>query len=276
MTNKKFYLAHNFGSRFKVRDYIMPILEEIYDGWDIVNPFMIQERHNEGLFEYKGSSEGEAKKYIFANTPIDDRNSLIVERDLYWIDQCDALVAYIERPSVGTSMEIFYMKYVLKKPVTLVFDTEIDLINHPWLLYFSDSVITLDKRGIYPLTNGVKLDLKVLEAFQKYGYEVAHLLAVKNVAYGKSASNLSYEGINKRINEKTMRIANLRAQGLEGNDDESIRETIIDIGGYALLQLMCHDKAFPFQEGFREQSLLDAYTTEELEFELKRRELDPR
>ncbi len=265
---QKIYLAHNFGSRFKVRDNIIPILEKKYSEWEIINPFTVKERYNEGLYEYKGTSEKEINE-IFGN--IDKRNADIVENDLRYIDGCDMLVAYIERSSVGTSMEIFYAWYVKRMPVVLIFDTDIDLFYHPWLNYFSNDKILLDKSGIFPLTDGVPIDLKKLHAFEKYGNEVALLLAKKNVAYKKSASGLSYVGIGKRLNEKQMRTINLIHQDMDGNDDEPIRETLIDIPGYGIIQLMCHDKAFPFEEGFVEQTLLSAFTDEELLLEIRKR-----
>lgn len=268
---KKFYLAHNFGSRFKVRDYITPILSKIYDDYDIVNPFMVGERYNEGLYDYKGSSEKEINDLFSYN--IDRRNENIVESDLKHIDKCNMLVSYIERPSVGTSMEIIYAKRERKIPVVLVFDTDIDISFHPWLNYYSDQIIFLDELGIYPLTNGVKLDQKVLQAFQKYGNEIAHLLAVKNVAYKKSASGLSYTGVIKRINEKTIRETNLLIQDLDGNDGESLRETLVDIPGYGIIQLMCHDKAFPFENGFEDQTLLGCFSNEDLLLEIRKRGL---
>jgi len=268
---KKFYLAHNFGSRFKVRDSIMSMLQGLYPEWEIVNPFMVKDRYNEGLYEYGGTSEKELNERFMDN--IDTRSVEIVENDFKQIDNCDMLVAYIERPSVGTSMEILYAKLIKKIKVVLVFDTDVDLYYHPWLVYFSDERMLLDDLDLYPLTNGIKIDMKVLEAFQKYGNEIAYLLAVKNVAYGRSASNLSYNGVNKRINEKTMRIANLTAKGMDSNDGESVRETIIDMGGYSVIELMCHDKAFPFEDGFTPQSLLDAFDDNELVEEMKKRGL---
>jgi nucleoside 2-deoxyribosyltransferase len=63
----------------------------------------------------------------------------IVELDMDDINKCDAVLAHISQPSAGTSMEIFYAKYVLGKPVVVVNAT--GRPSTPWVSYFSDSVV---------------------------------------------------------------------------------------------------------------------------------------
>jgi len=275
INNMKLYLAHNYASRFKVRDEITPIVQEMYPDYEIVNPFLDGQRHNEGLFADEDSSEkGAFIRFNEKNgaTAIDKRSATIVERDLAHVDGCDMIVSYIERASFGTGMEIAYAKMVRNIPVVILMDTNIDLLYHPFLNYYSDEIINLEDKGHTDiLTNGKPINLKVLHAFEKYAYEIAQILAEKHIGYKKSASGLGYNKINGRIVEKTLRITSLVAQGMQDDGVEDIRETILDIGGYAILMAMCHDSAFPFQAGFGDITLLDAFTDEQIKAEAIKR-----
>jgi nucleoside 2-deoxyribosyltransferase len=62
----------------------------------------------------------------------------IVAGDIEDIQNCDAVLAYFDRPSVGTSMEIFYAKHVLNKPVIVIDASDKPL--SPWLVHHSDEV----------------------------------------------------------------------------------------------------------------------------------------
>lgn len=62
--------------------------------------------------------------------------SEIVRADLEDIDLCDGLVVYFDKPSVGTSMEVFYAKYVKNKPVVVINASGKPL--SPWLIHHSD------------------------------------------------------------------------------------------------------------------------------------------
>lgn len=62
----------------------------------------------------------------------------IVLSDIEDIKNCDVVLAYFDRPSVGTSMEIFYAKSVLKKPVIVVDASDKPL--SPWLTYHADYI----------------------------------------------------------------------------------------------------------------------------------------
>ena len=61
----------------------------------------------------------------------------IIAADLELIKGSDAILAVIEKPSIGTSMEIFFCSYVLKKPVYAVTEK---YRNHIWLKNFSTAV----------------------------------------------------------------------------------------------------------------------------------------
>jgi len=58
----------------------------------------------------------------------------IVEGDKADIDQCDVVLVYFERPSVGTSMEVFYA-WGCGKPVVIIDKSGKPL--SPWLTYHS-------------------------------------------------------------------------------------------------------------------------------------------
>lgn len=64
---------------------------------------------------------------------------LIVEDDLQDLRDCWGVLAYFDKPSVGTSMEIFYAAYVLGKPVVLVNASGSPKLT-PWLQHHSDYV----------------------------------------------------------------------------------------------------------------------------------------
>lgn len=61
----------------------------------------------------------------------------IVENDKADIDQCDVVLVYYERPSVGTAMEVLYA-YESGKWIVVVDRSGKPL--SPWLLYHSDFV----------------------------------------------------------------------------------------------------------------------------------------
>ena len=61
----------------------------------------------------------------------------IVEGDKRDIDECDAMIVYFEKPSVGTSMEVLY-GWENKKPIALVNVSNRPL--SPWLKYHSSYI----------------------------------------------------------------------------------------------------------------------------------------
>lgn len=75
----------------------------------------------------------------------------IVRGDLEDIRRCDGLLVYFDRPSVGTSMEVFYAKYTLWLPVVVVNVSGQPL--SPWLVYHSDAVCSSVQNGLAILSN---------------------------------------------------------------------------------------------------------------------------
>jgi nucleoside 2-deoxyribosyltransferase len=62
----------------------------------------------------------------------------IVAGDIEDIDLCAAVLVYFDKPSVGTSMEVFYAK-TSGKPVVVIDASDKPL--SPWLLHHSDQVV---------------------------------------------------------------------------------------------------------------------------------------
>lgn len=63
----------------------------------------------------------------------------IVAGDFEDLHAADALLVFFDKPSVGTSMEIFYTKHVLRKPVVIIDASGKPL--SPWLAYHADKVV---------------------------------------------------------------------------------------------------------------------------------------
>lgn len=64
----------------------------------------------------------------------------IIAGDLEDLHNCDALLAFVDKPSFGTAMEVFYVKHNLKKPVVVIDATGRPL--SPWLVYHSDAIVS--------------------------------------------------------------------------------------------------------------------------------------
>lgn len=137
------YLSHNFGARFKVRDEVQPVLEEVFSHLRFHNPFLREGR--EHLFEYAGASEKEAEE-LNAEKNID--GMMIIEQDIMEVETCDMLVAFIYKASIGTACEIFYNSYILGRHTILVFDDNDeaqDLKHHAWLTGMADEIYDLSQ-----------------------------------------------------------------------------------------------------------------------------------
>jgi nucleoside 2-deoxyribosyltransferase len=78
----------------------------------------------------------------------------IVKNDKLDINECDALLVFYEKPSVGTSMEVLYA-HQLGKEIVVV--NKSDKPISPWLLYHSHALfLTLDS-AINHLNEQVRL-----------------------------------------------------------------------------------------------------------------------
>jgi nucleoside 2-deoxyribosyltransferase len=63
---------------------------------------------------------------------------IIVNTDKADIDACDAVLVWFEKPSVGTSMEVFYA-YTKNKPVCVINRSKNPL--SPWLIHHASHIV---------------------------------------------------------------------------------------------------------------------------------------
>jgi len=80
-----------------------------------------------------------------------------VTHDMNLIKQCDILIAYIEKFTCGTLMEIFYAKYI-KKQVFVITDNE-KYRNDIWLKYHTDKFFSNIENCIEYLKQLVKKEI---------------------------------------------------------------------------------------------------------------------
>ncbi len=64
----------------------------------------------------------------------------IVDLDKRDIREADALLVYYVKPSVGTSMEVFYA-WTLGKPIIVMTEPYVSLSISPWLRYHSTAIV---------------------------------------------------------------------------------------------------------------------------------------
>lgn len=64
----------------------------------------------------------------------------IVHRDLSDIDKCDYMIAFMGIPSIGTSMEIMYSRFILNIPVIVV-TTNPEVYKHYWIRSLASKVV---------------------------------------------------------------------------------------------------------------------------------------
>ncbi len=74
----------------------------------------------------------------------------IVQLDKRDVRRCDAMLAYCPKPSVGTSMEIFYA-WQLDKPVVCIVPPSTPV--SPWLKYHSTKIVQTLDEGIKAVEN---------------------------------------------------------------------------------------------------------------------------
>jgi len=119
------YLAHP-AEYIKEAKIVQKELEKI--GIKVINPF---DREEDNPLEWWQSP----------HSPEDFKR--VVERDLAWIRQSDALFAFVPEPAgYGAMMEIFYAAKLLEKPVFIYTNKKYRF--HPWLAYFGQVFTDLD------------------------------------------------------------------------------------------------------------------------------------
>ena len=76
---------------------------------------------------------------FFDPDPANEPEGYMVARDKAEITKCDIFVAYIERPSFGTAMEIMYTSILGTKPIMII-NPNMTLYNDLWVSYHVDTI----------------------------------------------------------------------------------------------------------------------------------------
>lgn len=77
------------------------------------------------------------------------------------------------------------------------------------------------------------------EQFEKIQYEAKELFLKKNADYGDAFATYGTIGVIVRIGDKIQRIMSIEKNGISIVNDESLRDTLIDLHNYAALALIC-------------------------------------
>jgi nucleoside 2-deoxyribosyltransferase len=126
---RKFYLAHPFDARERVRAWELELEES--GVVELVNPFYDAPDRS----DVEEIDAGRAERYEKL-IPSD-----LVGRDLRQIEGADGTVAIIDGSvSYGTIMEIVYTEVVYKKPVYIICTNGHH--QHPWLRFHSTAIFT--------------------------------------------------------------------------------------------------------------------------------------
>jgi nucleoside 2-deoxyribosyltransferase len=124
---KKFYLAHPFDSRYKVREW-----EEKFEkdtGIEFLNPFY-EGNDNIGI---ESPDTGRAERYEKIDA------DKLIRMDVEHIKSCDGVVAIIDGSiSYGTIQEMVYAKLHGKPVITVVSNGHQD---HPWIRHHSKIIV---------------------------------------------------------------------------------------------------------------------------------------
>lgn len=124
-----FYLAHPMAMRHKVRDELQVPLQEL--GYTVKNPF-----YDEGLQPRQDVDLIDAGRIqLYDIDPIRSRE--IVKSDLDSIDNAEAIIVYLPKPGIGTSMELFYAGHVVKKYAYVA--AAKDYLRHPWIQTYGNT-----------------------------------------------------------------------------------------------------------------------------------------
>ena len=145
---KTLYIAHNFLTRKKIREWELKIEKKYNINLD--NPFYDNpDRAEEMLIldSFKECSRAQ-RAYLSTRSSYD-----IVENDLEKIRKSDGIIAILNDVRIGSPMEVFYASRILRIPVYIVTRK---YNSHPWVIQHAAKIFT---------------NRKELEAFirKKYG-----------------------------------------------------------------------------------------------------------
>jgi len=81
-----------------------------------------------------------------------------------------------------------------------------------------------------------------LEQYKKIHEEAFSLFQKKNKDYGDSFANYGSIGVVVRLGDKINRLSNITKTSITMVDDESLRDTLIDLHNYTAMALMLIDE----------------------------------
>jgi hypothetical protein len=81
-----------------------------------------------------------------------------------------------------------------------------------------------------------------IEQMQKVHKEALGLFTKKNADYGDSFANYGPVGVIVRMGDKINRLSSVTKNGVHFVDNESIRDTLIDLHNYAAMAVMLIDE----------------------------------
>ena len=81
-----------------------------------------------------------------------------------------------------------------------------------------------------------------VEQMQKVHQEALELFKKKNADYGDSFANFGPVGVIVRMGDKINRLSSVTKNGVHFVDNESIRDTLIDLHNYAAMAVMLIDE----------------------------------
>lgn len=97
------------------------------------------------------------------------------------------------------------------------------------------------------LATGVSGDIELEKAWLRKAKEVYDIFCIKQKSYGPDNIATTRErGVAIRMYDKMQRLLNISVVGTEDPlEDETLRDTVADIGDYAIIWLLCYDGDWP-------------------------------
>lgn len=129
---KTIYLGGTI-SLYSYRDDVKKFVENNNIEMILIDPF------NNNDFDANIKNDDDVLKAIKKIRNYDEIGD-IVSRDLYLIQSCTAVVAYIEKITTGTMMELVYARILGKK--VYVINPQNDMWNDIWLSYHTNKFFT--------------------------------------------------------------------------------------------------------------------------------------
>lgn len=129
MTN--FYFAHNFNKRHVYRKIELSLEKEY--GISLFNPFYddLTREEEMNFMDSKEGRKGEPHhEWCIVNA------EMLVQRDLKNLANQNALLTIIEKPSIGTTLEIANA-HMMKKPIYVISELYYD---HPWVIVYATHI----------------------------------------------------------------------------------------------------------------------------------------